>query len=46
MFRLIKQLFYCIITFCGSLATKRLSLNNEPCMPTLIDLNPVHNKTI
>ena len=29
--------------FCGSLATKFVSLNNEPCMirPTLIDLNPV-----
>ena len=28
---------------CLSLATKCMSLNNEPCMirPTLIDLNPV-----
>ena len=32
---------YCIIEFCGSLATKCVSLINELCMarPTFIDLN-------
>ena len=37
MFRLIA------LSFSESLATKCVSLNNEPCMarPTLIDLNPV-----
>ena len=38
MFRLIA-----LLSFSESLATKCVSLNNEPCMarPTLIDLNPV-----
>ena len=38
MFRLIV-----LLSFSESLATKCVSLNNEPCMarPTLIDLNPV-----
>ena len=43
MFRLIKQVFIALLSFSGSLTTKCVSLNNEPCMirPTLIDLNPV-----
>ena len=50
MFKLIKQMFITLLSFSGSLATKYVSLNNEPCMIryTLIDLNPdisVPNKT-
>ena len=43
MLRLIKQVFIALLSFSGSLTTKSVSLNNEPCMirPTLIDLNPV-----
>ena len=43
MFRLIKQVFIALPSFSGFLATKCVSLNNEPCMtrPTLIYLNPV-----
>ena len=43
MSRLIKQVFTGLLNFSESLATKCMSLNNEPCMnrPTLIDLNPV-----
>ena len=43
MFGLIKKLFIGLLGFSGSLATKCVSLNNEPCMirPTLTDLNPV-----
>ena len=42
MFRLIKQVFTALLSFSGSLATKFVPLNNEPCMirPTLINLNP------
>ena len=42
MFWLIKQVFTALFCFCGSLATKYVSLNNEPCMtiPILIELNP------
>ena len=41
MFRLIKQPFIALLTFSRSVATKFMSLDNEPCMirPTLIDLN-------
>ena len=43
MFWLIKKKFIALLSFSGSLATKCVTLNNEPCMtgPTLIDLNPV-----
>ena len=42
MFSLIKQVSIALLTFSGSLATKYMSLNNEPYMigPLLIDLNP------
>ena len=41
MFRLIKQVFIRLLCFSASLATRCMSLNNEPCMtrPTFIDLN-------
>ena len=41
--RLTKQVFIVLFSFSGSLATKCVSLSNEPCMarPTLIDLIPV-----
>ena len=38
MFSLIKQVFRALLSFCRSLATKYLSLNNKPCMIT--DLSP------
>ena len=40
---IIKQVFIAFLSFDESLATKCVSLNNEPCMirPSLIDLNPV-----
>ena len=43
IFRLIKQVFVALMTFPGSLATKCMPLNNEPCFisPTLTDLNLV-----
>ena len=43
MFRLINQVFFAFLSFSGSLATKCVSLNNEPCTirSTIIDLNPV-----
>ena len=43
MFSLIKQVFIALLSFSRSLATKCVSLNNEPCMirANLIDLNPV-----
>ena len=46
MFCLIKQVSIILLNFSKSLATKCLSLNDEPCMirPTLIDLNPVEFK--
>ena len=46
MFSLIKQLFIGSLSFSSALATKFVSLNDEPCMirPTLIDLNPVELK--
>ena len=46
MLSLIKQVFIVLLSFSISLATKCLSLNDEPCMvrPTLVDLNPVELK--
>ena len=46
MFTLIKHVFTALLSSSISLATKFLSLNNEPCMvrPTLIDLNPIELK--
>ena len=43
MFRLIKQVFIDLLSFSGSLTTKYMFFNNEPCMirPNLIDLDPV-----
>ena len=43
MFWLIKQVFIALLSFSRSLATKCVSLNDEPCMtrPILIDLNPI-----
>ena len=42
MFRAIKQVFTALLRFSSTLATKCMSLNNQPCItrPTLIDLNP------
>ena len=46
MFRLIRQVLLALLSFSQSLATKCVSLNNEPCMirPTLIDLKLVDLK--
>ena len=46
MFSLIKLVFTVLLSFSESLATKFLSLNDEPCMvrPILIDLNLVEVK--
>ena len=46
MFSFIKQIFLVFLSFSSSLATKCVSLNNEPCMarPTLLDLNSVESK--
>ena len=46
MFSLIKQMFIVLLSFSSSLASKCLSLNDEPSVirPTLIDLNPVEHK--
>ena len=43
IFRLIKQIFTVLLSFSGSLATKWISLNNEPSVtrPNLISLSPV-----
>ena len=43
MFGLIKKVSIVLLIFSRSIATKYVSLNNEPCMirSTLIDLNPV-----
>ena len=43
MFSLIKQVFIVLLSFSETLATKCLSLIDEPYMvrPTLTDLNPV-----
>ena len=46
MFNLLKQVFIVLLNLRESLATKYVSLNDEPCMvrPTLIDLNLVELK--
>ena len=46
MFSVIEQVFIGLLRFRESLATKCVSLNDEPCMvrSTLIDLNPVELK--
>ena len=46
MFSLIKQVFIALLSFSSPLATKCVSLNDEPCVlrPTLIDLGPVEIK--
>ena len=46
MLRLIRQVLLALLSFSQSLATKCVSLNNEPCMirPTLIDLKLVDLK--
>ena len=46
MFSLIKQVFIVLLSFSSSLATKYVSLIDEPCMvrPALIDLNPFELK--
>ena len=43
MFSLIKQVFIVLLSFSSSLATKCVSLNDQPYMvrSTFIDLNPV-----
>ena len=43
MLWLSKQVFPALLSFSGSLVTKCVSLNNEPCMirPTFIHLNPM-----
>ena len=43
MFRFIKEVFIALLSFCRSLATKLVSLNDDPCMirPTLFDLNSI-----
>ena len=42
MFRLVELAFIALLSFSGFLATKRVSLNNEPCMTRspLTDFNP------
>ena len=42
MFQFIKQALIALIRFSGLLASKCISLNNQPCMnrSALIDLNP------
>ena len=46
MFIFVKQVFIVLLTFISSLATKCMSLNDDPFMfiPSLIDLNPVELK--
>ena len=46
MFSFVKQVFLVLLSFCSSLATKCVSLNEEPCIarPNLIVLNPVELK--
>lgn len=43
MFWLIKQILIALLSFSGSLKTKRISLNNKPFIvrPSINDLNPV-----
>ena len=46
MFSFVKQVFLVLLSFCSSLATKCVSLNEEPCIArhNLIVLNPVELK--
>ena len=46
MLSLIKQVFMVLLSFSESLGTKRVSLNDEPCMlrSTVIDFNPIELK--
>ena len=46
MFSLIKQVLIVLLSYSEFLATKQVSLNDEPCMvrPTLIHLNSVELK--
>ena len=46
MFKFIKQKSIALLNFIVSLATKCISLNDEPCLfrPALIDLNPPPKK--
>ena len=44
MFSFIKQVFIVLLSFSSPLANKCLSLNDESCVVTLIDLNPVELK--
>ena len=46
MFSLVKKVFIVLLSFISSLATKCMSLNEEPCIfrPTPIDSNPVELK--
>ena len=46
MFSVIKQVFIILLSFSSFLATKCVSLNDEPCIvrSTIIDLNPVELK--
>ena len=49
MFSLVKEVCIVLLSFCSSLATKCVSLNDKPCMirqpcmvrPVVINLNPV-----
>ena len=46
MLSFVKQVFLVLLSFCSSLATKCVSLNEEPCIArhNLIVLNPVELK--
>ena len=46
MFKIINQVCIILLSFSRCLATKRVSLNNEPCITrsSLVDLNPVKLK--
>ena len=46
MFSLVKQMFVVLLSFISSLATKCLSLDNEPCMvrSAVFNLNHVKRK--
>ena len=46
MFRIIKEVFIALLSFSRSLASKCVSLNNEPCMVSHLctDINPVELK--
>ena len=48
MFSLIKQVFIVLLSFSSPLASKYMSLNDEPCIarPTLIDLNQKYGQIL